>query len=613
VLKPLVAWLSLALSPAVGGLAATSGALDRHPLPVVAANANRHPAGRMRGDTLVVHLEIRMARWYPEAPGGPFVDAPVWAEVGKAPQIPGPLLRVREGTQVVATVTNTLADSVVDVHGLMTHGGGSPDSVQLKPGETRTLSFAAGRPGTYLYYARAGLVDWNAREREQLAGAFVIDSAGSQPNDRVLVINIWGETIDSATYRNALAINGRSWPYTERIQASVGDTLRWRVVNASVRPHPMHLHGFYYRILSKGDGSSDTTYAPGARRMVVTETMLPGQTMSLEWVPDREGNWLFHCHLAFHVIPETRLEPVSEHAEHMSGDVTRHMAGLVLGITVHPRARVREVRAHARALRLLVQEGRRHGRAPRSLGFVLQQGRAPAPDSVEIPGTPLILTRGEPTDITVINHLHEPTAVHWHGIELDSYSDGVAGWSGEGDRVAPAIAPGDSFVAHLTLPRAGTFIYHTHLNDIEQLTSGLYGGIVVLEPGARFDSTTDHLLVVGWDGPQDPPHLLVNGDSLPPPLVLAAGLHHRLRFAFIGAVGGETFGVFHGDSVAQWRSLAKDGADLPESQRTTGAAQVTGWAGETYDFDFLPPAVGAYRLVVGNPAKPDWTRAVLVR
>ena len=36
--------------------------------------------------------------------------------------------------------------------------------------------------------------------------------------------------------------------------------------------------------------------------------------------------------------------------------------------------------------------------------------------------------------IMVVNHLTEPTAVHWHGIELESYFDGVAGFSGAGAR-----------------------------------------------------------------------------------------------------------------------------------------------------------------------------------
>src|SRR5262249_3949623 len=157
-----------------------------------------------------------------------------------------------------------------------------------------------------------------------------------------------------------------------------------------------------------------------------------------------EGQWLFHCHIGFHVIPETRLQPPPEKAHAaMAHDPATHMAGLVLGILVKPQPGVAQTGrplVAPRAMRLLVQETRKPHRAPRGVRFVLQRGTTPpAADSVEIPGTPLTLTRDVPTNITVVNHLREPTAVHWHGIELESYWDGVAGWSGAGAQLAPSI------------------------------------------------------------------------------------------------------------------------------------------------------------------------------
>jgi manganese oxidase len=73
----------------------------------------------------------------------------------------------------------------------------------------------------------------------------------------------------------------------------------------------------------------------------------------------------------------------------------------------------------------------------------------------------MVLSRGEPVEITVLSRLSEPTAIHWHGLELDSYYDGVIG-GGTGDQVTPAIAPDGSFVSRFNPNRAGTFIYHTH-------------------------------------------------------------------------------------------------------------------------------------------------------
>ena len=470
-------------------------------------------------------------------------------------------------------------------------------TMRLAPGEIHTVRFTAGDPGTYSYFATIGRVVFPLAERETASGAFVVDSAGARPADRVFVINIWGNTTDSTT-SNALAINGKTWPYTERLTASLGDSVRYRIVNGSNRAHPMHLHGFYFRVDGQGSGFADTAHAPARRRLAVTETVFPAGTLTMMWQPDRPGNWLLHCHLAFHVVPEVALLEAPHPDDALSHDANRHMAGLIVGITVRPSRSWREpVRAQPQRLRLLVQEVSRRGMSPRAMGYVLQgEGSASAADSIQIPGPTVVLTRGRPADITVVNRLKEPTGVHWHGIELESYSDGVAGWSGAGRRIAPPIAPGDSFVARLTVPRAGTFIYHTHLGDLVQLTSGLYGAMVVLEPGDHFDPRTDHVFVAGWDGDVRPRRLLVNGDSVPRPLELAAGQRHRLRFVNIGAAGFVRFSLKRDTALVRWRAVAKDGADLPSLAAVDGPASARINVGETYDASFDASEPGEYEL-----------------
>jgi FtsP/CotA-like multicopper oxidase with cupredoxin domain len=347
--------------------------------------------------------------------------------------------------------------------------------------------------------------------------------------------------------------------------------------------------------------------------------MLPLSTMAMNLAPDRPGNWLFHCHVAGHVVvPAARLTPsATESHDQIAQDPRVHMAGLVMGVTVRPRSGYSEPqRGKPRRLHLYVQDGKRRGRAPRAMGAVLQRGeRTPAADSIEIPGSTLVLTRGQPTDIVVVNRLKEPTAIHWHGIELESYSDGVAGWSGAASHLAPSIMPGDSFTARLSLPRAGTFIYHTHLNDVEQVTSGVYGGIVVLEPGRRFDRRRDHLLVIGWDGRTRAPalpHILVNGDSLPEPLALDAGVTHRLRFVNIGPGGVIRMTLLRDSVPVSWEGLAKDGADLPPGQAIQRPAALLIAVGETYDFEFTPTR-GEYRLVAEIRKQPVWTGSMVAR
>ena len=592
-----------------------------HPaLAAVTANDNRHPAGSLRGNTLTIRLDVGMAVWRPEADNGPAIEVAAFGEAGKAPQVPGPLIRVPTGTTIVATVRNTLTDSTIWVHGLQTRPALTDDSIGLRPGESRTVRFAAGAPGTYLYVAMLGTRNYTVDdERDQVSGAFIVDPPGGSPPDRILMLNIWGQTVDSATYRNALAINGRSWPYDERMLMTVGDSVRWRVINATVRNHPMHLHGFFFDVTAKGTALVDTAYAPTARRTEVTEGMLPYTTMDMVFVPDRPGNWLFHCHIGFHVVPDTRLDPPGpESHDRMADDPMLHMAGLVVGLTVRPRpGSAAPDRSGVRRLHVFVDEGARHGVAPRAMGFVLQRGdMPPAPDSLEPPSSLLVLTRDQPTDIVVVNRLRESAAIHWHGVELESWSDGVPGWSGAGNAVAHMIPASDSFVAHLTLPRAGTFIYHTHLNDFEQLSSGLYGAIVVLEPGRQFDPTRDHVYVAGWDGPGsgkgNPPPLVVNGDAKAAPLTLAAGVPHRFRFVNIGVAGRMPFSILRDSTFATWRRLAKDGADLPASQAVNGPARQMIEVGETFDAEFTP-APGEYRLTAGPPKHPLWQQRLIVQ
>ena len=575
-------------------------------LPVVQANDNRAPAGTLRGDTLRLALEVREARWFPEAADGPSVAVTVFAEDGKAPSIPGPLIRVRTGATLDVSVTNRLADSTLRVHGLVTRP--ARDSLLVPPGATRRVRFAAGAPGTYFYWASVGAPD-TMHEREQLAGAFIVDPAAGSPPDRVFVINIWGEPVrDSAGkeigYHNALGINGKSWPHSERIDYTVGDSVRWRWINASIRNHPMHLHGFYFRAASHGSAFADSAIAPPQQALLVTDFMVPGRTLTMAWQAARPGNWLFHCHITFHVVAEATLPRGAD--SHQPHDPTNHMAALVIGMRVRdpggPVARA----APARRLRLVARQN--PGRDDSHPVMTFQLDRR---DPLRAPGPVLALTRGEATAITVVNELPEPTAVHWHGIELESWSDGVAGWSGAGSAVAPPIAPRDSFVAHLTLPRAGTFIYHTHLNDLRQLTSGLYGALVVTDSGKPYDPATDHVFVLGWDGEAGPRYVL-NGDSAPPPLEWRAGVPHRLRFINIGPANQPPFSLWRGDSLVHWSSLAKDGADLPPALRLAGPARQRISVGETFDVVFTPDS-GSYELRVGRLNPPFIRQRIVVR
>ncbi len=576
--------------------------------PTIAANTNEVPAGRLAGGVLTLRLVVQAGRWYPEGEHGPAIPVQAFGEEGRAPQIPGPMIRVPEGTEIRVAVRNGIPGATLVVHGLTRRPADAGDSLVVPAGTVREARFAAGAPGTYFYWATTmgvALRDHRGPD-SQLTGALIVDAAGSAaPPDRVFVIGTLIDTLDieGATprraHRRVMTINGRSFPHTELLTHTVGDTVRWRWINASERAHPMHLHGFYYRVDSRGDLARDTVYAAPQRRSVVTERMVRGTTMALTWVPAQPGNWVFHCHVLFHIAPNLRLVPSPAEA-HAGRSMKEEMAGLVLPIYVRPAPGgppAATLAVPPRTLRLVAQARAGVFGSDPGYGFVLQDGGTePAPDSVLIPGPPIVLTRGEPARITVVNRLAEPLAVHWHGIELQSYYDGVPGFSGAPGRLAPAIQPGDSFVAAFTPPRAGTFIYHTHIDDVRQLSLGLYGPLIVLEPGRRFDPVTDHVLVLSVAGTSDVLPFMLNGGTAPASLELAAGLPHRFRLIGIPPAGTLDIVLTTGDSAATWRAVAKDGADLPPAQATWRPARQQITVGETYDFELAPLERGDFRI-----------------
>jgi FtsP/CotA-like multicopper oxidase with cupredoxin domain len=578
--------------------------------PAIVPSDNRQAAGRLEDGVLTVRVEARKGMWYPEGPKGIGLPVAAFAEEGKPAQNPGPLVRVRAGTEVRAFVRNSLATPMT-VFGLGQQRGIAADSFVVEPGTVREVRFHATEPGTFYYAGKTSRAKVFGRtgEDSQLNGAIVVDPVDARvvPDDRVFMISWWAvvdPTGPTGLDRATIVINGRAWPHTERIDVAQGDSLRWRWINMTELEHPMHLHGFYFRVDAVGDGARYTTYAPDERRQAVTEVVAPGRTMALVWSPTRPGNWVFHCHFVGHIsqlvsIGTYRGVPAmapNDHAHHGTGSMAHQMSGLVLGIRVAPRgpAVAAPTREH-RAMRLLVRSkpnvyGDRPGYA-----YVLG-GTAAERDTgaLSLPGPTLVLEKDQPVAITVVNQSQAPTAVHWHGIELESFPDGVPGWSGAGSSVLPAIAPNDSLTVRFTPPRAGTFMYHSHFDEFGQIASGLYGAIVVVDRGQRYDAETDRVLLFSDDGPttnviRGPfPRALLNGKAQPDPLELRAGRTYRFRLINIRTDYPASVSILDGATPAQWRLVAKDGAALPASQATVRPAQLTFAAGEIYDVEFTP-------------------------
>ena len=581
---------------------------------------NERSAGTRANGVLRLHLEVRTGQWHPHGADGPSAEMLAFSERGRPLQIPGPLIRVRAGTEVVVSLTNSLSDSTLTVHGLVSRpvGGGATDEpVTVAPRVTREVRFRLDAPGAYYYWATTMGRRFVARTKEdaQLSGAIIVDPAtGPVARDHIMVFGEWsdragGEDVGPRE-RMLLVINGRSWPHTTRLTHKVGDTVRMRIINASAEVHPMHLHGFYFHVDSRGDGIGDTTYTDSRRDWVVTDRVRVGSTATISWIPERPGNWLFHCHFTSHFalrgplgMPRAVM-PNAPHADHVGNHAIEGMTGLVVGVSVEPRGNDPSEPASdvgRRRLRLLVRPSGGTAPLPYYAFSLHERDTEPAVDTTRRSGPPIVLRRGEPVSIMVVNRSPEPTAVHWHGIELDSYFDGVAGFSGENRRLSPVIAPRDSFEARFTPPRAGTFIYHTHVDEPRQQPAGLSGALLVVDPDRPYDASTDIPVLI--TSPRVPEverrAVLINGQLAPAPVELRAGVAHRVRLINITvARPGIRVEVWRDSSLARWRAVAKDGADLPDERQLDRPARQPITIGETYDFLLTPTEPGPMRLEV---------------
>ncbi|HEX9218316.1 MAG TPA: multicopper oxidase family protein [Gemmatimonadales bacterium] len=136
----------------------------------------------------------------------------------------------------------------------------------------------------------------------------------------------------------------------------------------------------------------------------------------------------------------------------------------------------------------------------------------------QYPGPLIEVSRGSEIMVRFTNHLPDSTSIHWHGIRLENAFDGVEGVS-------------DAFTYKVRFPDAGIYWYHPHIREDIQHALGLYGNILVRQPGARIPANREQILMlqdllvgdaglIPW-GQESPTHalmgrfgnvLLVNGE-----------------------------------------------------------------------------------------------------
>src|SRR5262245_34427574 len=187
-------WLKILAFLLVGmTLTATNGWADAgEAVRVIASNDNTRAAGASADGIVRVHMVAAAGDWQPEGPRSPRLCVAAFGEDLDQLVTPAPLIRAQEGSTIVVQVTNALTDPLY-VHGLVTHPVSSDTMLQVPPGETREVKFAAGAAGTYHYWATTSGKPINLRSafESQLGGGFIVDRRGEQPKDRLFVMSEW--------------------------------------------------------------------------------------------------------------------------------------------------------------------------------------------------------------------------------------------------------------------------------------------------------------------------------------------------------------------------------------------------------------------------------------
>jgi FtsP/CotA-like multicopper oxidase with cupredoxin domain len=117
-----------------------------------------------------------------------------------------------------------------------------------------------------------------------------------------------------------------------------------------------------------------------------------------------------------------------------------------------------------------------------------------------IPGPTLRLREGDVARIYVKNEMDVETSIHWHGILLPNFQDGVPYVT------TPPIIPSTTFIFEFPIKHTGTYWYHSHTSLQEQ--RGIYGSIVIEPEMPSMKTDIDHVVVFSDWTYEDPDEVL---------------------------------------------------------------------------------------------------------
>jgi len=242
----------------------------------------------------------------------------LWGFNGSAP---GPTIQATEGDRVRIVFENHLPEPTgIHWHGLELKiemdGVLGIGQKPVMPGEQFVYEFPLHQNGTFFYHPHMAM-----QEMVGMLGGFIIHpkTAYSPRVDKDYLIALQEYAVlPNSTVPNSMSMeynwltfNGKAGPATTPLIIRHGERVRIRIINLGMDHHPIHLHGFtFWETGHEGARQPEAIWPRG-------NTVLVGvaQARDIEFVADRPGDWMFHCHLPHHMMnqmasnagPMTRL------------------------------------------------------------------------------------------------------------------------------------------------------------------------------------------------------------------------------------------------------------------------------------------------------------------
>jgi len=224
---------------------------------------------------------------------------------------PGPTIEAVEGDRVRFLVENRLPEHTsIHWHGVLLPNGmdgvSGLNQPPIMPGETFVYEFTLRQHGSQMYHPHA---DEMLQMAVGMMGMFVIHPRQRREpvidRDFAFMLHEWA--VHPGTYRpdpavmtdfNMFTFNSRVWPGTDPLVVRTGERVRIRVGNLSMDSHPIHLHGYHFKL----SGTDAGPIAEAAQWAETTVNVPVGSTRDIEFVADAPGDWILHCHTSHHTM-----------------------------------------------------------------------------------------------------------------------------------------------------------------------------------------------------------------------------------------------------------------------------------------------------------------------